>query len=153
MINKIKNNIFQFVFTEFGSCIYLLKIRNKNIIIDTGSKENKSELILFLKELEIKTEEVDFVLITHNHWDHIENIDLFKKAKVYFPEEISDKISEIPEIKVIKAPGHTENDMCFLFEDVLFSGDVIFHHGGIGRTDFPESSPEKMREENRQEEE
>ena len=143
MISKIKPNIWQFNFKEFGSCVYLLKIGHKNILIDTGSGDNKPELLEDLKKLNINPEQVNIILLTHNHWDHNGNMGIFELAKVYLPQNIQDKIKEIPEIKIIKAPGHTEHDTCFLYEDVLFSGDVLFHNG-IGRTDFPESSHKDM---------
>ena len=50
----------------------------------------------------------------------------------------------IKEIKVITTPGHTKDSVCFFYEDILFSGDTIFGQGYLGRTDFPESEPEKM---------
>ncbi|HLD81567.1 MAG TPA: MBL fold metallo-hydrolase [archaeon] len=39
----------------------------------------------------------------------------------------------------IHAPGHTPGSTCFFMEKekILFSGDVIFQHGGIGRYDLP----------------
>lgn len=37
--------------------------------------------------------------------------------------------------KVIHAPGHSPGSMCFLFEDNLIAGDVLFD-GSIGRTDL-----------------
>lgn len=40
---------------------------------------------------------------------------------------------------VILTPGHTAGSCCFLFGDVLISGDTLFY-GGYGRTDFPTGS-------------
>ena len=43
------------------------------------------------------------------------------------------------EIKVLHTPGHSRGGVCFLIEDMLFSGDTLFA-GSIGRTDFPGGS-------------
>ena len=49
-------------------------------------------------------------------------------------------------LEVIHTPGHTRGCIC-LYErnsKTLFSGDTIFSDGGIGRSDFKISEPEKM---------
>lgn len=143
MINKVRENIWQICFTKsFGSCVYIIRLNKKIIIIDTGSKENKNELLEDLHKLHISPDEIKIVILTHNHWDHIENKDLFSNAKVYNNKNIS--ALKINELKIIKTPGHTQEDICIIYQDVLFSGDTIFNNGSIGRTDFPESSHEKM---------
>ncbi len=40
------------------------------------------------------------------------------------------------QLQVVATPGHTQGCVCFLVENILFSGDTLFC-GGIGRTDLP----------------
>jgi len=44
------------------------------------------------------------------------------------------KIDQI-DIEVIHTPGHTQGSLCFLIDNILFSGDTIFKNS-IGRTDL-----------------
>ena len=46
--------------------------------------------------------------------------------------------------KVMHTPGHTIGGVCYLCDDVLFSGDTLFN-GSIGRTDFPGGSFEVLK--------
>ena len=39
-------------------------------------------------------------------------------------------------LKVVLTPGHTDGSVCFITDDVIFSGDTLFNLS-IGRTDFP----------------
>ena len=39
-------------------------------------------------------------------------------------------------IKVIHTPGHTAGEVCYIIDDMLFTGDVLFKDA-IGRSDFP----------------
>ncbi len=142
MINKIKPNVWQLYFKNFGSCVYVIKLKKDLILVDTSSKECKQELLDDLKKLAISPEKITKIILTHHHYDHIENIHLFKNAKIYSRQNINEL--KIPEFKIIQTPGHTQDDICILYDDILFSGDVIFNKGYIGRTDFPESNPYEM---------
>ena len=68
----------------------------------------------------------------------------FKKADILFGDR--DRHISIGEFKfeVIHTPGHTEGSVCYLFDDLLFTGDTLFH-GGKGRTDFSGGDSEKMK--------
>lgn len=152
MINQIKENIWQLHFKDFGSCVYIIKLKENIIAIDTGSSLNTQELINDLKQLNLKPEDIRILILTHNHFDHVENTFLFKNAKIYASKKefFEDKIQDIdnlkiPEFKIIKTPGHTKGSFCILYNDILFSGDTIFHNGGIGRMDLEGGSKKDMK--------
>lgn len=42
-------------------------------------------------------------------------------------------------ISVMHTPGHTMGEVCFLADDMIFTGDVLFK-GSIGRSDFENSN-------------
>ena len=46
-------------------------------------------------------------------------------------------------LKVLHTPGHTEGSVCYLCDDVLFSGDTLFRET-CGRVDFPGGDARKM---------
>jgi glyoxylase-like metal-dependent hydrolase (beta-lactamase superfamily II) len=48
-------------------------------------------------------------------------------------------------LKVIHTPGHTQDAMCLLFGDRIFTGDTLLI-GGCGRTDLPGGNAEKQYE-------
>ncbi len=47
-------------------------------------------------------------------------------------------------IKVIATPGHTDGSVCFLIEDMLFTGDTLFLES-VGRTDFKTGNRRDLR--------
>lgn len=47
-------------------------------------------------------------------------------------------------IEVLHTPGHTPGHCCFRTDGAVLSGDLVFA-GSIGRSDFPNSDPGKMR--------
>lgn len=155
------------------SCnVYLLKFKELTLV-DLGHYKNSQLLLTRLKSLGINPEQIKRVIFTHLHYDHAGDPSLFPNAKFYASEEsIEDlrklgyltvfkmkpygklkklefsPLSEIKDLEVIKTPGHTRGGICLWYEKekILFSGDTLFHNGIIGRTDLPDSAPEKMQD-------
>ena len=48
-------------------------------------------------------------------------------------------------VTAIHTPGHTKGSICYLIEDCLFSGDMLFFES-FGRTDFPGGNAEHIKE-------
>ena len=59
-----------------GNCIYVGS-DNTHLLVDTGISKKRIEE--GLRELEIKGEELDGILITHEHSDHIQGLGVFSR--------------------------------------------------------------------------
>jgi glyoxylase-like metal-dependent hydrolase (beta-lactamase superfamily II) len=137
------------------------------VIIDPGldfSSEAKP-ILDYITQEELK---VKLIVNTHGHSDHINgdgvfqekyevpiyihkydapSIEEFEKEK--FPANVMLKDGSLikfgeESLKVMHTPGHTQGSICLIGEELVFTGDTLFA-GGIGRTDFPESSIGYMR--------
>ncbi|GAA0077715.1 ComEC/Rec2 family competence protein [Clostridium sp. CTA-5] len=77
----IRNNIIVHFINVGQGDSALIQVNDKNLLIDSGPKESKDNLLNYLKSLNIKN--LDFVIATHPHEDHIGNMDkIIKKYNV-----------------------------------------------------------------------
>ena len=116
---------------EGSMSAFLLEAEGKKALFDTGLNESVSRGILQrLEELKIKTDEIDYIFITHFHGDHIgglldskDNV-VFKNAKIYVAKEEYDGwINKMPSDKnalQVKTMRICEKQVVqFNFEDTL----------------------------------
>lgn len=142
------------------NCYLVANAARKALLIDPGAE---AELIMATILREKLTPVA--VLITHGHYDHIlaaPEIASHYGLPIFYPEQdqyllpaeksagllaadfILPRVQYYTEtvnvagftIKVIPTPGHTSGQCCFLLEDNLFSGDMLFTGGYLGRTDL-----------------
>lgn len=93
--------------------------------------------------------QIDFIFNTHGHWDHINGNKEAKRRVAIRPVGYNDiekstgtrvadrtifMLGEL-ELQIIHTPGHTDDSICILIEDALFTGDTLFV-GKVGGTDF-----------------
>lgn len=91
MIKQIAGKVWQFYYNNLGSNCYLARIEGRNILIDTSGVENREGLVSDLKDADVQPKDIDTVLLTHLHYDHIGNLDLFRNARIYASrQEIED---------------------------------------------------------------
>ena len=144
VVGPMDNNVF----------VIRCKQTGEGLLIDAA---NEHELLLDLcKELNVQS-----VVETHGHWDHIQAVPHVRDAgySVHVTQadahmlESDDEILEDESVinvgrvrlETILTPGHTPGSMCFKVKDkpILFSGDTLFP-GGPGATQFEGGDFEKI---------
>src|SRR5712691_6907675 len=64
-----------------GFCsVFLVRSGGKNIVFDTAHVGRRLLLQAALEKAGVGLDQVDHVVMSHAHWDHVQNIDLFEKA-------------------------------------------------------------------------
>lgn len=97
--------------------------------------------------------QIVYILSTHDHGDHTNGNRAAKRAtgaqivlhkNAFSPHDIAvDDGDELPlgelTLKIIHTPGHTDDSICILVEDILLTGDTLFV-GKVGGTDYGEGA-------------
>ncbi|XP_056156268.1 metallo-beta-lactamase domain-containing protein 1 isoform X1 [Lampris incognitus] len=96
----------------------------KTILVDTGGPWDRRFLIAALQDKGQQPEDVDFVVGTHGHSDHIGNLNVFPNATIVVGCDVSEGERYLPNqlaegrpypldqhVSVVPTPGHTGNDV------------------------------------------
>jgi hydroxyacylglutathione hydrolase len=70
-IAELKPGIFQLRSERPGSHVYLIEGLNKNVLIDTGTASNYSNLTQGMAELGLRPSQIHLIILTPEHFDHI----------------------------------------------------------------------------------
>jgi len=169
---RLRDDLYAFPwqsFTENNCNSYLIEGAYR-ILIDPGHQHLFGELRNSLGSMDIGIEDINLIIATHIHPDHIEAVQAFSSlpTMVTIHEEeyryFNDAISRYPqfefdffltegllkaggeELEIIHTPGHSPGSICIYWPShkALFAGDVIFEQG-VGRTDLPGGSIEQLK--------
>ncbi len=103
----------------------LISTGTQRIIVDTGLKGEETIILKLLADSGLKPEDIDSVINTHTHQDHIGNNFLFSRAKVLSPKE-GDLVA--PGVKIIETPGHSMDSISVVVKSqnvVVLAGDAL----------------------------
>jgi len=129
------------------SGVYLIRStdaagREVTTIVDTGHVGMRRNILAALARAGVRAEDVDIVALTHVHWDHVQNLDLFPKARIVLAADELDSIqgeaardlvtpawtkhlfgdralpvtpgdSIIPGVEIVDAAGHTAGSLAY----------------------------------------
>jgi glyoxylase-like metal-dependent hydrolase (beta-lactamase superfamily II) len=131
---------------DFTGNIWHLE-NSEDVLIDAGTGDSWEKI----SELE----KIDKVVVTHSHYDHIDNLE--KIVETFDPDIYAFEPGNLPvkaeelgeedtvelcgeEFEVFHTPGHKDDSICLYSRESgkLFTGDLIFPEGGFGRTDLEE---------------
>lgn len=142
---------------ETFTCNAYLALGARPTLVDAGSMTG------IVDELRSHTDRLEAVVLTHQHGDHVGELDAVLDAfdaelaaydshpRRTRPLDDGDRVDIGDEsFEVVFTPGHAEDHVAFLSETTIFSGDVVVHDdgafadGSFGRTDIPGADRETL---------
>ncbi|WP_293032344.1 MBL fold metallo-hydrolase [Natronococcus sp.] len=137
----------------FTSNVYLVT-GERTVLVDPGANFD------VVGRLESRIDELDAVVLTHTHPDHVGNLEAVKsafdvEAWGYDPsiEGVDHGIADGETVQLgdhdyvaLHTPGHKDDHLCFYSADagILLAGDLVFQNGSFGRTDLEEGNRETL---------
>lgn len=122
------------------SAVVLIK-GEKNILVDPGNFGFEEEILAQLSENGLKPEDIDYVLLTHSHFDHVSNMYLFKNSKlirkgnVWYDKKVEvrkdNKVDIVEGVEEIQTPGHTPAHRSIVVKadkTYVVAGDAVQPH-------------------------
>ncbi|MEY7851823.1 MBL fold metallo-hydrolase [Natrarchaeobius sp. A-rgal3] len=142
---------------ETFTCNAFLAVGEETTLVDAGAWAGVVE------EIRSHTADVDAVVLTHQHGDHVSELETVVDAfdpDVYAYADHPARTHELADgdevtigdetFDVVYTPGHADDHVSFVSERSLFSGDVVVHddgafdYGSFGRTDMAGQSRERL---------
>ncbi len=142
-------------FLGWSGCYLVTTARGRRLLFDTAGYNERATVINSLAKLGVATEDVDFVVLSHLHFDHAANWDLFANAEIIVHEReiayadsrgadeavlryhtpvlrahrrlrlISAETALEDGVQVIHVPGHTPGCIALAMAREILCGDAL----------------------------
>lgn len=130
-----------------GFCgVNLLRDGNRNILVDVGHMGRRVLLMERLRAMGLQLADIDAIVLTHAHWDHCLNVDLFPNARIIISareheyirqphpgdwatpiwtndvlnrhaiDEVKDGDEIASGVRIMEVPGHTAGSLAVLVQ-------------------------------------
>lgn len=124
---------------EANSTSVLIRAPGRLIVVDPSTKYMRPAVKISFKQIGVFPHDVDTVILTHGHSDHIENLDFYKNAQVLIhsgskmsipgSKIIEDEEYEVcPGVRMVHTPGHCHEE-CSVFVEAdrkyAIAGDTV----------------------------
>jgi len=139
------------------TCNAYLALGERDVLVDAGAMPGVEDVV---RE---HTDSLDAVVLTHQHGDHVQEVDAVLDAfdaDLYAYADHPRRTHEIADgdaieigdesFDVVHTPGHADDHVSLISESTIFSGDVVVHddgafdYGSFGRTDMAGQSRETL---------
>jgi glyoxylase-like metal-dependent hydrolase (beta-lactamase superfamily II) len=141
---------------ETFTCNAYLAVGERTVLVDAGSMPG------VVDEIRQYADEVDAVVLTHQHGDHVAELDAVLSA--FDPDLLcygdhprrTRKLEDGDTLQIgdetfeaVYSPGHADDHLAFVSDSTIFSGDVVvyndgaFDDGSFGRTDMAGQSRDR----------
>lgn len=68
---------------NFAPCaVYLVRAGDRTILYDFGHVGRRMKLAAALGRRGVRPEDIDTIVVSHAHWDHLQNVDMFAGARI-----------------------------------------------------------------------
>jgi glyoxylase-like metal-dependent hydrolase (beta-lactamase superfamily II) len=111
IMDEIEENIFIIYGQKPNSHSYLIKGLYKNVLIDPGTKANFTRLVQAVGSVGLKVSDIQMVICTHEHYDHIGGIGFFYETAIIAADRFAATKIELEDEYVIHAAVHGEESI------------------------------------------
>ena len=122
---ELAPGIYQLRSEKPGGHVYLIKGDTKNVLIDTGVAGNFPVLKRRLTELGLRVKDVNLIILTHEHYDHLGATDFFHRTAVVAAHRLAANKLELQDEFVTLSKYRNQPSKPFWVDIWLEDGSMI----------------------------